>query len=376
MYFSLILDDLSSPIKSSEPFYGLVLLFCELIRLNIFSYKAYLSTLIARGEIKQAIIPYLSFAQDELAGLEEVSRKRPAPQDQELSLSIPLPALRQPHLDIPGGGSGGGGTSEHSLERVSQSSLSGITSGPSSPGGGSFNTGMGNFKDITSSSHNQTKGDHLIFSLSTFFMEEEHLTDPTLDKNGSRHLIYAAYFPISCSSFRRQENNERSVVLCGVGRVRQKVEGIVKQISNEVEHCYCRLNGVQKPAIFEPRVKVVISKFQSLLSYEQHVIASACEELLREPLSRKNPYPSCSQLVFVCELLEICGAIHQLVTLLVDVVACDFPLPAGPKGDHRRGPPPPPCLPPELCMPLMCLIHSYLPCLLLSQHDTVVIFEK
>ncbi len=150
MYFSLTLDDLSSPIKSSEPFYGLVLLFCELIRLNIFSYKAYLSTLIARGEIKQAIIPYLSFAQDELAGLEEVSRKRPAPQDQELSLSIPLPALKQPHLDIPGGGSGGGGTSEHSLERVSQSSLSGITSDPSSPGGGSFNTGMGNFMDILS----------------------------------------------------------------------------------------------------------------------------------------------------------------------------------------------------------------------------------
>jgi len=428
--FYLTPGDLSSPVKCGEPFYDLVVLYCELMRLSVFSYTAYLSTLIARGEIKQAIVPFLQFAQEEMGGLEEVSRKRHAPQDQELHLSIPLPALKQPHLDTPGG-SGGAGGSEHSLERGSQSSLSGIASGPPSPGG-TFSTGMGNFmdifsggdptaassgaplfppaevevseiqirqqqlqmltaetsnldspidfsastQDITSPSHNQTKADHFNFSLSTFFMEEEHVTDPTLDKHGSRHLIYAAYFPINGFGFGRQQKNERSVVLCGVGRVRQKVEGIVKQISSEVEHCFRHLSGSQKPALFEAKIRQVFRKFQSLPSFEQHLIATTCGEILREPLSRKNPYPACSQLVFVCELLETCGALHQLMTLLVDIVACDFPLPPGPKGDHRRGPPLPPCLPPELCLPVMHLLHSYLPCLLLSLHDTTVLFEK
>ena len=420
-------DDLSSPVKPGEPFYHLVLLYCELVRLSVFSYTAYLSTLIARGEIKQAILPFLPFAQEEVAGLDEISRKRPAPQDQELHLSIPLPALKQPHLDIPGSGAPGG--AHHPLERGSQSNLSGIASGPPSPGS-SFSTGMGNFmdllsggdpttssansmfpndmevseiqkraqqlqmltsetsnldspidfssgtQDISSPSHTQTKGDHFNFSLSTFFMEEEHLTDPTLDKHASRHLIYAAYFPVNCYGFGRQEKNERAVVLCGVGRVRQRVESIVRQISSDIQHCFRQLTGIQKPALFGPKIRFAMLRFRSLPSFEQHIIATSCNDILRESLSRKTPYPACSKLVFVCELLETCGALHQLMSLLVDIIACDFPLAPGPKGDHRRGPPPPPCLPSELCLPVLCMLHNYLPCLLLSQLDTTVVFEK
>lgn len=431
------------PVKPSEPFHHLILLFIELIRLNVFSYTAYLSTLIARGEIKQAIIPYLPFAREEMEGLDDPTRKRPVPQDPEpLNLSIPLPALKRPHLDAPGGG--GSGDQSGSLERGSQSSLSGIASGPPSPGG-SFGTGLGNFMDLLSegdpnvsssspsmfppsggdgvsemdesralfqkraqqlqmlasetshlvspiefspphtipdppdvtSPHHQTKGDPFNFSLSTIFTEEEQLTvDPTLNKHASRHLIFAAYFPVSGCGFGKQERNERAVVLCGVGRARQKVESIVNGISSDLEHYFRLLQGIQTPILLDYKLRKLMVQFQSLPTFEQHVIATSCEEILRESLSRKAPYPACAQLVFVSELLEICGAIHQLFALVVDIIASDFPPVSTPKGEHRRAQTALPCLPGELCLPVLWLLQKYLSCLLLSQHDTTVIFEK
>ena len=88
-------------------------------------------------------------------------------------------------------------------------------------------------------------------------------------------------------------------------------------------------------------------------------------------------YPDCAQLVFVCELLKLCGSVHQIIELLVDIVECS----AAPGQDegHRstvggKSAAVPP-LPSELCLDVVGLLQKYLPCLLLSQQNTTIIFE-
>lgn len=386
--------------------------------MNVFSYTTYLSTLIARGEMKSPIIPYLPFAREEGEGAEP-SRKRQAQDTETLNCSIPLPALKRPHPD----------TVESSLDRGSQSSLTGIASGPPSPGG-SFGAGLGNFMDLFgggsesgssmfppadvsemdeskalfqkraqqlqmltsetsrlvsplefSPSHTdapstpatQTKGDPFNFSI--LFADEEQSADPTLDKHASRHLIFATYFPVGssgCSGFSKLDHNERAVVLCGVGKTRKRVEGIVKLVSSDVVHYFKLLSGIQTPILPDTDLKGLLNRFRSLPNFEQQVIATSCEDILRGALTRKAPYPSCAQLVFVCELLKICGCVRQLLDLLVDVIACDFQ----PKEEVKKGQPALPPLPEELVLPVLWLLQEYLSCLFLSQHDTTVVFEK
>ena len=376
--------------------------------------------------------------------LDEPSRRRPAPQDSEpLQLSILLPSLKRPRLDLPGAGEE---DQSSSLDQGSQSSLMGMASAPPSPG---FSTGLGSIMDLFSGrdptasylssmfppsggeggvsemdksstlqtraqqlqmlsseasdlsspigfspshaipdppditsphlGHSQTKGNLFNnFFIATNLADDvqQQLDITTFNKQSSRHLIFAAYFPMSRCGFGKQERNERAVVLCGVGRTRQRVEGIVKRLAADLEQ-YCRfLQGMHTPLLLDHKFRKLMVRFESLPTFEQHVIATSCEDILQASLSRKVPYPACSQLVFVCELLDMCGAISQLLSLLVDIIACDFPATGGSKTEHRRVQATPPSLPGELCLPVLWLLQKYLSCLLLSQHDTAVIFEK
>lgn len=221
--------------------------------------------------------------------------------------------------------------------------------------------------------------------------------DPTLDVHTSRHLLFASYFPVGGlgQGFSRQDANERAVVLCGVGRSRQRVEGLVKGVQKEVEHHFRLLSAAMSPVLPDME-RGSMAKFRALPNFEQCGIATACEEILRSGIRRKTPYPVCGQLVLVCELLEGCGCVRQLLKLLVDVVACDLSaaeegagLGAGPasgggggggsggrKGQSHHHLPPPPPLPEELTLPVLWLLQKYLPCLLLSQEDTAVVFER
>ena len=76
-------DNLYQPLKSRDSFKSLLILFFELIHLNVFSYSLYLSTLVARGETTHPIMPLLPFIMGE--------RTRP----------FPLPTeSEEPHLTI------------------------------------------------------------------------------------------------------------------------------------------------------------------------------------------------------------------------------------------------------------------------------------
>lgn len=419
--WSHLLDDLSAPMRGTDSFFKLIILFAELIRLDVFSYSTFLSTLIARGETRPPIMPCLPFARD---GESEKSRKR---QDSgPLSLSIPLPALKKQRFEsadvsiIASGppspsssnfsGIGGFTTAFDSILTGSQSPIpfqqddssvnesaaileeraqklrmlasehdSSQLSQLMSPLG--FNS-PSNDTDAPNSPIVQSKTDPFNFSLS-LFPEEDQMLEP-LNKHASRHLLFAAYFPIADSHLTHQGLNERSVVLCGVGKARNKVEAIVKKVTEEVEHYFRLLKDIQTPVLpEETRLHNLMTSYQSLPTFEQNLLATSCEKTLRGSLGRSGNektslYPACAQLVFVCELLKICGSIHQIIQLLVDVIACDASLETdevreGFEGRQTLGPPPP--LPSELCLPVIGLLQKYLTCLLLSQQDTTVVFE-
>lgn len=416
-------DDLSAPTRVTDSFFKLIILFAELIRLDIFSYSMFLSTLIARGETRPPIIPCLPFARDEES---EKSRKR---QDSEpLSLSIPLPALKKARFELPevsiasgpsspvssSNFSGLGGFALDSILTVSGSSRSPV---PFQQDDSSLNESAAIFEDraqklrMLASEHDssqlsqlmsplgfnspsndtdapnspivQSKTDPFNFSLS-LFPEEDQMLDLPLNKHASRHLLFAAYFPIADSHLTQQSLNERSVVLCGVGKARNKVESIVKKVTEDVEHYFRLLKDIQTPVLpEETRLQNLMTNYQSLPTFEQNLLATSCEKVLRRSLcqtenAKTSPYPACAQLVFVCELLKICGSIHQILQLLVDVVACDASLETNEEREgfeERRPLGPPPPLPNELCLPVIGLFQKYLTCLLLSQQDTTVVFE-
>ena len=410
-------DDLSAPLKSGDPFFQLIILFSELIRLNVFSFSSYLSTLIARGEVKSPIIPYLPFVKD---GDSDETRKRQLHDSEPLSLSIPLPALKKARtenndsmegassgLPSPGGSSNFGGltidsfilapnhsdsplmfpqddqgvdenpallqeraqklqmlaaTTDHYESLPLVSPLTSFNSPPhDNDGGGS------------PLSHNKVDP----FSLS-FFQEEDPNIDVAVNKDSLRHLIYATYFPICDSHLSKQELNKRAVVLCGVGRMRLKVETIVRKVTEEVEHHFRLLKSIQSNILPETKF---LPKFSSLPTFEQHIIATSCEKILCSSLSPvggvsspSRVYPASAQLVFVCELLKLCGSVHQIIELLVDIVECNASL-GQEEGPPNKGKSLPP-LPNELCLDVIGLLQKYLPCLLLSQQNTTIIFER
>ena len=206
----------------------------------------------------------------------------------------------------------------------------------------------------------------------TSSIEDTHPSAPIIDKHTSRHLIFAAYFPLEAGGTSQQELNERSVVLCGTGKARKTVDEIVGEIRSDVEHHFRLLERISSPILPDLKLPGLLEKFRMLPVFYQNQIASGCAQDLLTSLSPSIPYPSCTQLVFVCQLFSVAGSVQQILDLLVDIVACGGMERRDGMGEKRQSFS---RLPNELCIPVVNLIWYYIPSLLLSQHDTSVVFE-
>ena len=199
-----------------------------------------------------------------------------------------------------------------------------------------------------------------------------------IDKHASRHLLFATYFPVDPSEISQQE---RSVVLCGTGRTRARVEGTVREIHQNIEHHFRLLATITSPVPPDPKLPDLIHRFRMLPAFEQNVIAGSCTQVLMQRLEHGGGmmgsvscYPSCAELVFVCQLLEIAGSVRQIIELLINVMAFN----TGEKREmyeKRPGSMAAPLLPVDLRIPIVNMLWCYLPCVLLSVHDTCVVFE-
>ena len=405
--------DLGSPLKSTDPFIHLISLFSNLIRHNVFCYSLYLSLLIAKGEVKSPIIPLLPFAREG----ENLYHPRPDPEP-ELNLSISLPALKKARLDPGGQATPTGPASPSNASSFSlggpQDDISFTALNMIGGNGGAFscepesssgkveeNVALLRRQQLESLLTADTESSRLVSPLafhsqedsaassmapvlslltasSSLFMEEEHQSiELSINKHSQRHLLYTAYFPLSDSHLTKQELSERSVVLCGVGKSRNKVERIVRGIMENIEHYFRLLQNVSSPVLPDNTgCPDLMQKFRLLPTFEQCIIATECEKRLRSTL-QGNGSPTnmsiCSPLVFVCELLEISGGISQILDLLVDIIAGDTRREGEEEGSMESSVSP--VLPPDLCLPVTSLLRKYLSCLLLSQQDTSIVFE-
>lgn len=194
-----------------------------------------------------------------------------------------------------------------------------------------------------------------------------------LDVKANKHLIYAAYFALTPVDISRHDLNQRSMVLCGTGQSRSKVDEIIFKLRNTSEQLLKDLAKESSP-VFSDAVLEFLSDFGLLPTFEQNYIASGCANVI---LSRQFPgsnvtfcgFPSCSQLVFVCEMLELSGSCHKLVQFLVELVAYEEE-----RKDSRQ------CihvpLPTSLCIPVVNMLWKYFSILLMSLHDTLVVYER
>lgn len=185
-----------------------------------------------------------------------------------------------------------------------------------------------------------------------------------LNKHASRHLLYASYLPVSPSKLSKQE---RVVVLCGTGHTRIQVEGIVSGIAKKAVTIHHELEG-DNSLILPSATVEFMNQFKMLPNYNQNEIALLCVDKVSENLSTKCVYPSCAQLVFVCELLEVSASIRKLVDTLVEIVSF--------ASDRREDKHHPIRLPLVLCTPIVNLLWHYFPVLLLSISDVTLVYES
>ena len=407
--------DLSQPLNCDEPFLLLLSLYGNLIRLHVFSFSLYLSTLVARGETTFPIIPSLPFA----TGDSVLSAPASDP-DLQLNLRIPLPLINsspqkksvlslpiKPEQTLSPSLPEQFSAQDNILSLSSLEPFGSFTQEEEEEEDDEVNSGVHvasikveensallmerqqklqklmessplafplEFPSSQPSPQSPIKAD--VFNFSPPILEASSVDDtrpgtPTIDKHNSRHLIFAAYFPLDPSEITQQELNERSAVLCGTGKARKKVDQVVGDIRNEVEHHYRLLEQVHSP-VLPDQLMGVVQKFRMLPTFYQNQIASTCAHSLLSSLTPTSPYPSCSQLVFVCQLFSVAGCVQQIIELLVDVIACDGAERRDGAMEKRQ---PFPHIPNELCFPIVNLLWFYTPSLLLSLHDTAVVFE-
>ena len=190
-----------------------------------------------------------------------------------------------------------------------------------------------------------------------------------LDKHSSRHLLYASHLPVAPSKLSRQE---RVVVLCGTGNTRLKVEALINEITTQAKAIYTELSQ-DTSLVLPASTNEFMSQFRMLPNFNQNEIATLCMDTLANNLTDSgrefSGYPTSSQLVFVCDLLEMAGSFRKLVDLLVELVSFTG------VGDRKEDKRLTSRLPLRLCLPIVNLLWYYFPILLLSISDTAYVYE-
>lgn len=222
-----------------------------------------------------------------------------------------------------------------------------------------------NFLDGSSPSQSIDEGGHLPSATTT----TETSSSTKLDKQACRHLIYASYFPMNPSEMSAQNLNQRSVVLCGTGHSRAQIEEVVLEMRRKAEMVVQQLAKEGSPVLLNSVIEFM-TQYKLLPTFEQNYIACSCVQLLLSPVDGSWSFPSCSQLVFVCEMLELAGSFHQMIQLLIELMTFNEER----KDTHKQVSYTP--LPGALCLIVVNIFWRYSSVLFLSLHDTMVVYER
>uniref|UniRef100_A0A8C2CKB2 Mediator complex subunit 12 n=1 Tax=Cyprinus carpio TaxID=7962 RepID=A0A8C2CKB2_CYPCA len=326
---------LTEPGNESErvEFSNLVLLFCELIRHDVFSHNIYMCTLISRGDLaSDSHLPRPRSPSDEPS--DESERK-----EQDAGSSVKMEMFSPPmHCESKGSPS------------------------PEKPA--PEQEGKNTAKD---------KGMDPAFPL----VYEQ-----------PRHIQYATHFPIPQEESASHECNQRLVVLYGVGKQRDEARHAIKKITKDILKVLNRKSTAEtggeegqkrkrsKPEAF-PTAEDIFSKFQHLSHFDQHQVTSqvsrnVMEQIASFALGMSYHLPLVQHIQFIFDLMEyslnISGLIDFAIQLLNELSLVEAELllkSSNLAGSYTTG----------LCLCIVAVLRRYHSCLILNPDQTAQVFD-
>uniref|UniRef100_A0A8C3V569 Mediator complex subunit 12 n=1 Tax=Catharus ustulatus TaxID=91951 RepID=A0A8C3V569_CATUS len=326
---------LTDPGKENEKveFFNLVLLFCELIRHDVFSHNIYMCTLISRGDLAMdSHGPRPPSPFDDPA--EEHDRK-----ETEGSSGIKLEMFSPPM---------------HCESKASPS--------PEKP-------------------DPEKEAKALLKDKSVEGMLASLYDQP-------RHIQYATHFPIPQEESCSHECNQRLVVLFGVGKQRDDARHTIKKITKDILKVLNRKSTAEtggeegqkrkksKPEAF-PTAEDIFAKFQHLSHFDQHQVTSqvsrnVLEQITSFALGMSYHLPLVQHVQFIFDLMEyslnISGLIDFAIQLLneLSVVEAELLLKSSDLvGSYTT----------SLCLCIVAVLRHYHSCLILNQDQMAQVFE-
>nr|XP_023688070.1 mediator of RNA polymerase II transcription subunit 12 isoform X2 [Paramormyrops kingsleyae] len=346
---------LTEPGNESErvEFSNLVLLFCELIRHDVFSHNIYMCTLISRGDL--ASDPHLP-------------RPR-SPGD-------------EPSDDMERKEQEAGGVVKMEYTSLSES----MENEPNS---------SANFDEMFSPPmHSESKGspspEKPVPEQDVKGGVKEKAGDPAfpLVYEQPRHIQYATHFPIPQEESASHECNQRLVVLYGVGKQRDEARHTIKKITKDILKVLNRKSTAEtggeegqkrkrsKPEAF-PTAEDIFSKFQLLSHFDQHQVTSqvsrnVLEQITSFALGMSYHLPLVQHIQFIFDLMEyslnISGLIDFAIQLLneLSLVEAELLLKSSSlAGSYTTG----------LCLCIVAVLRRYHSCLILNPEQTAQVFD-
>uniref|UniRef100_A0A803TH68 Mediator complex subunit 12 n=1 Tax=Anolis carolinensis TaxID=28377 RepID=A0A803TH68_ANOCA len=307
---------LTEPANENEKveFFNLVLLFCELVRHDVFSHNMYMCTLISRGDLAIDHGP-----------------RHAATGPYCLSVSFHSLQMFSPPMHCEAKAS----PSPEKLDPEKESKLLLL-------------------KDRAA--------DGLLASL----------------YDQPRHIQYSTHFPIPQEESSSHECNQRLVVLFGVGKQRDEARHAIKKITKDILKVLNRKSTAEtggeegqkrkrnKPEAF-PTAEDIFAKFQHLSHFDQHLVTSQ--------VSRNGCPTTClwvQHVQFIFDLMEyslnISGLIDFAIQLLneLSVVEAELLLKSSDLvGSYTT----------SLCLCIVAVLRHYHSCLILNQDQMAQVFE-
>uniref|UniRef100_A0AAY4DLP5 Mediator complex subunit Med12 LCEWAV-domain domain-containing protein n=1 Tax=Denticeps clupeoides TaxID=299321 RepID=A0AAY4DLP5_9TELE len=334
-------------------FSNLVLLFCELIRHDVFSHNIYMCTLISRGDLASDLhLPRPRSPSDEPS--DESERKE---QDAGSSVKMEDASLSESmELDH--------NSSAHFDEMFSPPMHCESKGSPSPEKPVPDQEGKSTAKD---------KGMDPAFPL-------------VYDQ--PRHIQYATHFPIPQEESASHECNQRLVVLYGVGKQRDDARHAIKKITKDILKVLNRKSTAEtvgeegqkrkrsKPEAF-PTSEDIFSKFQHLSHFDQHQVTSqvsrnVLEQITSFALGMSYHLPLVQHIQFIFDLMEyslnISGLIDFAIQLLNELSLVEAELllkSSNLVGSYTTG----------LCLCIVAVLRRYHSCLILNPDQTAQVFD-
>ena len=233
------LDNDAPSVDKSQEFANLILLFHELIAQEVFSHNHYMCSLISRGDLNGPIVEAAKLQKEE----EEDDDKNTSFDDKEVNDDL-----------------------NNLLNQIKQGNQ--LDSSPFSPPKAPKTPSP--LKDKESSSRSSPDVLHMILGVDLHKL--------------SRHWQYTYHFPLSQEETSIHDNNQRHVMLYGVGKGKDEVSKYVRRLLKDVTKLFSKKfsiditdgGRVKKHSKSEFIFEAVVQKFQALSYYDQHTITHIC----------------------------------------------------------------------------------------------------